>query len=281
VKDTIPELFSTNSSEVKINKNSKLQSPSSLEFSISKWASSKRNFSNGVNLPLDRAYNVVAEFYPFGEKASATGFGISTSYLFTERKENYFGPLELTVRHLEWTERGYDFEFKGGVKLMSSSNSKVKDSIYGYDSFIAGVESNKITDEYKFRLGLDITTGKEFNRSLNNSSTLYNVGAIYELYGSIFIPWEQFEFGANASILSLSSLKASQNNTTLIDKERDQYFKAGPEIKYKYKNDFTFSFDGEYLFNSNLNANEDHLRDLFGNGMGQWKWSLKISKLFY
>jgi hypothetical protein len=280
VKETIPELFVIHP-EVVINKNSKLQSPSFLDISYSKWTSSKRNFSNGFNTPLDHSYNVGAEFYPFGSERAATGFGLNTEYIFTKRNENYFGPLELTIRHLLWTERGYDFEFKAGANLMSASNSKVIDSAFGRDVYILSLTANKVSDFYKIKLEANFQGPSSFTRNFNSLSNHYEIGTLLDINGSILIPYQKFEFGGTANLYSLSSLKVNLDSIELLNKDRDQYFQAGFISKFKYLNYITFYLNADYLFNSNHNASEDYLRDLFGNSMGQWKLTTGASMLFF
>lgn len=168
VKKNIPELADNQNIPVKISKNSKLQSPSSLRLSYSQWASSKRKNSSDVTLPLDHSYNISAQFYPFGSEKNATGFGISSSYIYPKKKQNYFGPLELSVSSIFWTDRSYDLEIKAGAQLMSSSNSKIMDSVYGRDFLFFGIDINKVTDFYKLDLMIDFVGPSSFRRNINN-----------------------------------------------------------------------------------------------------------------
>jgi len=283
VKEVIPELFIASGEEIiKIHKHSKLKNPGRLKFTANKYASStKRDFATGITLPMQNTYDIETQFFPFGESSYAAGFGIASSYIFTERNENYFGPLELTARLLLWSKRRYDFEFKLGTKLMSSSNSKVIDSLYGRDVILAGFEANKITNEFKLKFGLDLLGKSDYERILSNVATKYEVGPLLTLYGSAYYPWKKFEFGGQFNLLSLQSIRVSANNSTLLEKGRDQYFTAGPKIIYKYNSKYGMSLGGEYLFNSNKKQDEDNLRDLFGSAMGQWKWFFSFSILFY
>ncbi|MBY0415560.1 MAG: hypothetical protein K2Q18_15410, partial [Bdellovibrionales bacterium] len=145
IKENIPELFKVGEPEVKISKNSKLQKPSLLDLSYSERIATIRKKSKRSQLPIERTFNVAAQFYPFGTAKTVTGFGIASAYLHNKRSgENYLGPLELTVRSLFWSERGYDLEIKAGAQFMSASNAKVFDSVYGRDALLFGIDVNQV-----------------------------------------------------------------------------------------------------------------------------------------
>lgn len=283
VKKSIPELSEKPKATqtLEVNKNSKLKSPSSLNLSFSKWGSSSRDNTSSTALPLSHSFNVAAEFYPFGTTNNATGFGISSSYVHPKKTENYFGPLELSVRSLFWTERSYDIELKAGAQLMSSSNSKIIDSVYGRDFLFAGIEAIKVRDQYKLKFGLGVNGPSNYTRTINGQAENYKVGPLIDLSSSAVYIWKEFELGAHLNLLSLSSLKVERAGTQLLNKNRDQYFSAGPQMNYQIYSELGVNLSADYLFNSNNNASEDHIKDLFGNGLGQWKWTLGTEILFF
>lgn len=274
VKEEIPDLFKPATPEVAINKNSKLKRPSLIDLAYSQWSATSRKKTPSSQLPLHHSFDMGIQFYPFGTEKTATGFGINTSYLHTKRSENYLGPLELVVRNLFWTDKGYDLEVKAGAQFMSASNSKVINSVYGRDAILFGIDIRQVRDFYKFNVGLDVMGHDKYNRALEGVSREYKVGSLLDLNGNILFLWKDFEFGGHGSLLSLGALRVRENNTTLLDKDRDQYVSAGPDLKYRLNEDIALKIKGDYLFNSNNSDAENHVRDLFGNGLGQWKWSL-------
>jgi hypothetical protein len=272
VKENIPDLFMPSTNHLVINKNSRIHNPSLVEISVSKWTESKRVSS----LPIDHSLNVNAQLFIFGESNLTSGFGISSNYLMTKNSQNYFGPLELTYRNLFYTNRGYDLEFKIGYQIMSTSNSKVINSAYGKNAFIIGINAKKLSDKFNLKLSGDLIGGNSISRNINSISTQYEIGSTINLGGELLIPQKSYELGAQSKLIILNSLNVTQNNNSLLNKESDQYFSAGPVGKYHLNPDIVINLYGEYLFNSNKNSAEDHLRDLLGNGLGQWKWTTGV-----
>ncbi|NOT80452.1 MAG: hypothetical protein HOP07_15780 [Bacteriovoracaceae bacterium] len=107
------------------------------------------------------------------------------------------------------------------------------------------------------------------------------MGSLIELTATAAYILKQANLGGHMSLYSLSSLYVERGGIQLLNKDRDQYFSAGPEVKYKINSDLSFILRGDYLFNSNENEIEDHLKDLFGNGLGQWKWTVGADILFF
>lgn len=280
-KATIPDLFvAKNRVEVDLRGDSALVRPGYLQFGYSKFLNSKRKFSQNINLPIDHSYNFESKFFPFGSRLNTLGFKIKTSYIITKRDENYFGPLEFSFRNLFFTERGYDFELFCGLNFMSSSNSKVIDSVYGYSHFLIGLEAHKLNDLYKLNFGFLFNTGKDFERILNGIYTYYQLGPKAEVYGEFVYPFDKMEMSLEGKIISPIKIRAVQNSQVLIDKGSDQYFMATPTIKYSIDKDLKVLLIGNYLFNSNKNQSEDYTRDLFGNALGQWRITLGLNSSF-
>ncbi|MBY0415111.1 MAG: hypothetical protein K2Q18_13150, partial [Bdellovibrionales bacterium] len=156
------------------------------------------------------------------------------------------------------------------------SNAKVFDSVYGRDALLFGIDVNQVKDTHKFKLGLDIMGPDKYSRDLDGQSTKYSVGSLIDLNGSILWQWRDYEYGGHASLLSLSSLKVEKGGTQAISKERDQFLSAGPEFRYIVNQDVTAKLLGDYLFNSSNSDEDTQIRDLFGNGLGQWKFTLGV-----
>jgi hypothetical protein len=288
IKETMqsvaPELFSQGGSQEYIAPpapKSKLNKPSEINLGLSVFTGSRKNFTNTIALPMDKIYSFSTKLYPFGEKGQlyALGIGVGSSYIMTEYKENYFGPLDLSGSALLWSHRGYDLEIFIGGCLTSHSNDKIKNSLYSRDNLNYGISLKKYRDNYRLINKLKYESPSRLERTTNNVKTRYQIGSLVTFtldWGRYIKEWIVGGFG---ELLVLDEFKVNNSNVS-ISKKRNQYFAAGPEVSYKY-DDYIFSFQGRYLFNSTTDPEEDYIQDLFGTAMGQWKLSLGLKIPFY
>jgi hypothetical protein len=281
VKEVMPELFvQKNISEIVVNEKSHFSRPNNLDFSYQRWLNTSRDNTSGLTLPMQQSFDLDAQAYPFGGERYAIGFGVGTSYIMTKGNQNYIGPLDLTVRQLMWTDSSYDFEFNIGAQMMSDSNSKIINSLYGHNALIFGLGSSKVKDDYTVNFGMNYVSRGNITRMQNGKSTDNKIGDMVNINAGIMFSLGKFDLGGNGTLHTLSSLKITQGSNVILDKRSDQYISAGPEMKYRLDSIYTLGLKGDYLFNSNKNPNEDYVSDLFGSGLGQWKWSTGVSVVF-
>jgi len=266
--------------QLKPSKASHLLNPNLLEISYSKWLKSNRSFSHNITLPIDHSYNFKIDLFPFGEEFDSIGFGVQSQYVVTKSHSNFFGPLNLDFKYLFWTKKGFDFLFTFGKEVTSKGNLKMINTAYGRNASYLKIDAVKNDGHFNINLGFTLNSDYNIERNLENVKSFYSVGSSYEINSAILKIDQELQYGLVGKLIMLDSFKFEPETGARINKKNDQYFFLGPKIEYDLKNKYIAFFEGTYFFNSNKNAEEDYLRDLLGQAMGQWKFTIGLKYKF-
>ena len=275
----VDNLVKSESSHPPVAERAKINAPSQFLLGFSRFNEVKNEETRFFSPAIQEMYTLKSYLYPFGGKLKATGIGIDLSLVNTDT-ESYMGPLGLSLRHMLWTGRGFDFEGYLRANLNTLSNEELENSFLGRDVVMAGFLFGRRADSFYVENELEFTAPSEAEETIGNIDYKYQFGTLLAIRLKAGAHLGHWSLGGFFEMLLSDSLDVSSEASGFrYESGRNRLLAAGPQLRYT-NGSFILDIRGRYLLNSTQNTDFDFLGDLMGYGVGQGSLSVSTGVQF-